>query len=321
MTEKVLIGVDLGGTTVKLAFVSLNGNIIDKWEIPTNVSENGKYIVEDIANTIQEHSQKLSIDKDQLAGIGMGAPGFIEFETGFVYEAVNIGWKDFALKDELEKATALDVMIENDANIAALGEMWLGAGQGAQDILCLTLGTGVGGGVITRGDIVHGVNGMAGELGHITIIPEGGYQCNCGRTGCLETVTSATGIRRTAVDLMDAYPKSVLNKIYQEKGDFEAKDVFDAAAMQDELALKVVEKVTFYLGWTIANLSNTLNPEKIIIGGGVSKAGETLMRPLHEQFKAYALKRVYEGAEMITAQLGNDAGVIGGAWIVKTKIG
>lgn len=316
MTEKMYVGVDLGGTTVKLAFVNKEGDMIHKWEIPTNTSDGGKHITKDIATSIEQKRESLHIDKSNLMGIGMGAPGFINFDTGFVYRAVNIGWEDFPLKDQLEKESELPVIVENDANMAALGEMWQGAGKGASDLLCLTLGTGVGGGVITDGQIVHGITGMAGELGHITMIPEGGYPCNCGKTGCLETLTSATGIRRLAIDSIEDYPTSSLAKKYYSEGNIDSKDIFEAAVKHDPLAEYVVQKVTFYLGWAIANLAIAFNPEKIIIGGGVSKAGDSLIKPLKEQFKKYALPRVYEGAQLRVAELGNDAGVIGGAWLV-----
>ncbi|MGA9288782.1 MAG: ROK family protein, partial [Anaerobacillus sp.] len=159
--EKWLIGVDLGGTTIKLAFLDYYGEILNKWEIPTDKSEEGRHITMDIARSIDDKIEEIGVEKGKFAGIGMGAPGFIEMETGFIYHAVNIGWKNFPLKDKLEMETGLPVIIDNDANIAALGEMWRGAGDGARDLLCVTLGTGVGGGIITNGTIIHGTNGMA----------------------------------------------------------------------------------------------------------------------------------------------------------------
>ncbi len=172
--DKWFVGCDIGGTTVKLAFVSEDGEIITKWEIPTDTSNGGENITVDIGQAIKDKCSELNEPYDRLQAIGVGAPGFIEMETGFIYHAVNIGWKDFALKEELEKETGLSVTVDNDANIAALGEMWKGAGDGAKDLLCVTLGTGVGGGLVINGQIVHGVNGMAGEIGHLTSAPEGG---------------------------------------------------------------------------------------------------------------------------------------------------
>ncbi|MBF0709269.1 ROK family glucokinase [Alkalihalobacillus hwajinpoensis] len=318
--EKWLIGVDLGGTTIKLSFLDFYGEIISKWEIPTDKSEAGRHITTHIARAIDDKMEEMNVSRKKFSGIGMGAPGFIEMDSGFIYHAVNIGWRDFPLKDKLEVETGLPVIIDNDANIAALGEMWRGAGDGARDLLCVTLGTGVGGGIITNGTIIHGTNGMAGEIGHITSIPDGGAQCNCGKTGCLETVASATGVVRIAMEKLMSHQDSVLYHIYQEKNEITSRDIFEGAEAEDPYAVEVVNNVSFHLGLAIANLANSLNPSKIVIGGGVSKAGEALLTPLKKQFEKYALPRVREGADFAIATLGNDAGVIGGAWLVKTKL-
>lgn len=318
--EKWLIGVDLGGTTIKLAFLNYYGEIQHKWEIPTDKSEEGRHITMHIARAIDDKVEEIGAKKEHFAGIGMGAPGFIEMETGFIYHAVNIGWRNFPLKDKLELETGLPVIIDNDANIAALGEMWRGAGDGARDLLCVTLGTGVGGGIITNGTIIHGTNGMAGEIGHITSIADGGAPCNCGKTGCLETIASATGIVRIAMEDLESHQESKLYDTYQENHELTSRDIFEASELQDHYAITVVQNVTFHLGLAIANLANSLNPSKIVIGGGVSKAGESLLTPLSKQFEKYALPRVKEGSDFAIATLGNDAGVIGGAWLVKTKL-
>ncbi|TWI57823.1 ROK family glucokinase [Halalkalibacter nanhaiisediminis] len=317
MSEKWFVGVDIGGTTIKMAFVNSYGEIVTKWEIPTNTSDAGKHITTDIARAIDEKCEELGQGKSKLAAIGMGAPGFIEMKTGFIYHAVNIGWRDFPLKDRLEMESGLPVTVDNDANIAALGEMWRGAGDGAKNLLCVTLGTGVGGGIVANGQILHGVNGMAGEIGHITSIAEGGAPCNCGKTGCLETIASATGIARIATEGLEKTPTSKLQAIFDEAGAITSKDVFDAAATGDSLANEVLDEVCFHLGLALANLANALNPEKIVIGGGVSKAGDALLNKLEKQFKRFALERVAEGADFRIATLGNDAGVIGGAWLAK----
>ncbi|MGX1901057.1 ROK family glucokinase [Thermolongibacillus altinsuensis] len=321
MMEKWLVGVDLGGTTVKLAFVNIYGEIIHKWEIPTDRSEQGKNITTDIAKAIDEKLRELDESKSRLVGIGIGAPGPVNMANGEIYEAVNLGWKNYPLKDRLEVETNLPVVVDNDANIAALGEMWKGAGGGAKNLICVTLGTGVGGGIIVNGHIVHGANGAGGEIGHITSVPEGGARCNCGKTGCLETVASATGIVRIATEkLTQTNVEGVLRTIYNEQGKVTAKDVFDAAKEQDALALEIVDYVTFHLGLALANLANGLNPEKIVIGGGVSKAGSILVENVQTYFKRFAFPRVAEAADIAIATLGNDAGVIGGAWLVKTKL-
>ncbi|TSB46707.1 ROK family glucokinase [Alkalicoccobacillus porphyridii] len=312
--EKWLVGIDIGGTTIKLAFITESGEIISKWEIDTSKDGSGSSVVNDIGRAVRGNLSELGKQPEIITAVGAGAPGFLEMETGFVYEAINLGWKDFALKDELEQELGVPVAIDNDANIAALGEMWRGAGDGAKDVLFITLGTGVGGGVIANGEILHGSNGMAGELGHITAVPENGWLCNCGKAGCLETVSSATGIVKLAAEIIPSHPESTLKPLL-EKEQLTAKDVFVAAEKEDRAALAVVEKSMYYLGFALANLANTLNPSKIVIGGGVSKGGQTLLKPLIDVYAKFALKRVYEAADIKIAQLGNDAGIVGAAWI------
>ncbi|TMU85527.1 ROK family glucokinase [Bacillus sp. BHET2] len=322
MTEKWLVGVDLGGTTTKIAFLSKYGELLHKWEIQTDKSDDGKNIIVNIAKAIDKKLEELDQPKEKLAGIGMGAPGPVDMAKGIIYEAVNLGWdKNTPLKDLLEMETGLSAVIDNDANCAALGEMWKGAGDGAKDLVCVTLGTGVGGGVITNGDVVHGVKGAGGEIGHITVVPEGGFQCNCGKTGCLETVASATGVVRLANKKLDSSTEaSMLRTIRDEQGTISAKDIFDSAREDDGLALEVIDQLAFYLGLSLANLGNGLNPEKIVIGGGVSKAGEILLKPVVKFFEKFSFPTVRTSTNLSIATLGNDAGVIGAAWLVKNKI-
>lgn len=319
--EKWIIGVDLGGTTTKLAFVSLYGEILQKWEIPTDISDKGKYITVNIAKAIDAKLEELGEPKSRILGIGMGAPGPVNFVNGSIYEAVNLGWQDYPLKDLLEVETSLPAFIDNDANIAALGEMWKGAGNGAKDLVCVTLGTGVGGGIIANGALVHGISGAAGEIGHITVVPENGALCNCGKEGCLETVASATGIVRLAEEALAQFTgTSMLHDKRGNNGKLSSKDIFDCAKAGDHLAKEIIQKVSRYLGLGLANIANALNPEKIIIGGGVSQAGGQLLNPVREWFKQYTFPRVRESTEIDIATLGNDAGVIGAAWLVKNYL-
>ncbi|ARA99087.1 MULTISPECIES: ROK family glucokinase [Geobacillus] len=315
--QQWLVGIDLGGTTIKMAFVTTSGDIVHKWEIPTNISNRGEHIVADIARSLDETLVKLNATKEQLLAIGIGAPGPVQEETGTLYEAINLGWTNYPLKQQLEAATMLPVAVDNDANIAALGEMWKGAGGGARHLLFVTLGTGVGGGVISNGTIVRGTNGAGGELGHMTMVVDGGAPCNCGKTGCLETIASATGIVRITNEKLAADEQpSVLRG-----GEVTAKAVFDAAKAGDPLALQIVDEVTHYLGLALANAANVTNPEKIVIGGGVSKAGDILVEHVTTHFRRFAFPRVAAGAEIALATLGNDAGVIGGAWLAKALAG
>ncbi|ELK46220.1 ROK family glucokinase [Halobacillus sp. ACCC02827] len=316
MTQTYYIGADIGGTTVKLAVIKEDGDILTKWEIPTNTTDMGASIPADIAEAIASKLQESGIDREQVAGIGAGAPGFVDTETGFIHEAVNIGWKDFDFGMHLKELTGLPVWVDNDANLAALGENWLGAGQGCKELIAVTIGTGVGGGIIANGNILNGANGTAAELGHVTVLPSGGAPCNCGKTGCLETETSATGIVRKATIAANKDKTSILNDLIN-KGELSAKAVFEAAANKDASAAQVVHEVTETLGMAIANLAIAINPEKIVIGGGVSKAGDILLKPLEEAYRKYALKRTAQASSFGIAQLGNDAGVIGGAYLVK----
>ncbi|NEY71606.1 ROK family glucokinase [Bacillus mesophilus] len=320
MTKKWLVGIDIGGTTIKMAFITISGEIDHKWEIPTDVGNQGENIIIDVAKALKDKLVELGATMEQLGGIGIGAPGPVQIESGLIYEAVNLGWKEYPLKKKLEDATGLPVIVDNDANLAALGEMWKGAGEKAKDVIVVTLGTGVGGGIITNGHIIHGVNGAGGEIGHITSVPDGGAPCNCGKTGCLETIASATGIVRQTIEQVEKYPDSTLvDKVNNRT--VTAKDVFDAAKGNDSLALAVIDQTAFHLGLALANLSNGVNPEKIVIGGGVSRAGDVLVTPIKLYFEKFAFPRVAIGAELSIATLGNDAGVIGGAWLIKEEVG
>lgn len=316
---KLLLGVDIGGTTVKIGFIKEDGTILYKWEIPTNIDHQGTSIATDIWTSIEKKQALLDISEGSLQGIGMGAPGFINEETGFVYEAVNIGWKNFALADEFKKLTNLPIFVANDANIAVLGENWKGAGNQSENLIAVTLGTGVGGGIIANGSIVSGESGTAGEIGHITVDPDG-HQCNCGRKGCLETITSATGIVRQAMHLIEENPNSDLAAYYKQTGKITSKDIFDLARKGDKLCDQVIHHTADVLGFVIANTATVINPSKILIGGGVSQAGDAFIQLIEEQFNKYALARISDICEIKIAELGNDAGIIGAASLVKNHV-
>jgi glucokinase len=314
------VGIDLGGTSIKLALVTQEGKIVFKAEVPTDVVSGEDHILIQMNEMIDSGLKDLQLNRSQLKGIGIGAPAFLDMETGFVHEAVNLGWKNFALKDKLQKVTQLPVIVDNDANIAALGEMWKGAGEGAKDILCITLGTGVGGGVIINGQIHHGARGTSGEIGHVTVVFERGFRCNCGKTGCLETVASATGIVRLTQEALQDGRRSLLQQVLEEKGKLEAKDIAISAEKGDELSLEILDRVGNYLGLALGNYAVVMNPEKIVIGGGVSRAGEVLFKPIRDYYKNYALEHLTGSIGIVPATLGNDAGVIGAAWLVHTKL-
>lgn len=309
---KSLIGIDLGGTTTKIAFVSHEGEILQKWSIPTDISENGKHIVPNIIASLKKTMTDAGYTKDQFMGIGMGTPGAVNIEEGTVIGAFNLNWKTTQhVRDQIQAALGLQLVLENDANVAALGEFWKGAGEKDTDVIFVTLGTGVGGGVIAGGQLLHGVNGGAGELGHITVQPNG-YLCTCGKRGCLEQYSSATGIVHVAKDMAAEFTgKSRLKELFDNHEEVTSKMVVYLADNGDILANRIVDRVSFYLGLALANSANILNPANIIIGGGVSAAGNTLLQPTTRYFQENTFPAVRDSTRLKLAQLGNDAGAIG----------
>jgi glucokinase len=254
------------------------------------------------------------LKKDDFLGIGMGTPGSVNRELGTVIGAYNLNWKTTqTIKDAIEAETGIPFTIDNDANVAALGEQWKGAGENNPDVVFVTLGTGVGGGVIMNGQLLHGVAGAAGEIGHITVDPDG-FQCTCGKKGCLETVSSATGVVRVARHLSEEFAgDSELKKQLDNGETITSKDVFEAAQAGDLFANLVVDKVCYYLGLATGNIGNTLNPASIVLGGGVSAAGEFLRSRVEKNFLTFVFPQVAESTKIKLAELGNDAGVIGAA--------
>ncbi|GGA68373.1 ROK family glucokinase [Ornithinibacillus halotolerans] len=319
MNKNIIIGVDIGGTTVKIGILQSTGEIIEKWEIETTKSNDGKIVIDQIWSSVLAKLTTLELDTNDVLGIGIGAPGFIDGENGYVYEAVNIGWKEFNLRDYMTSKTGLPVYVENDANIAALGENWLGAGHKAKDVIAVTLGTGVGGGIIAKGKILNGINGTAGEIGHIIVDPNG-YACNCGRTGCLETIASATGVVRQAMKIIENKPSSPLALQYAQNGKITSKLIFDLAKQGDKDCNHIIDYTANTLGMALANLAVTINPSMILIGGGMSNAGEQLLQPIKDSFTKYALRRTSEACEIKIAELGNDAGIIGAAYLVQQNL-
>ncbi|GAB7387724.1 glucokinase [Bacillaceae bacterium] len=317
--QEFFVGIDLGGTAIKLAFVDAAGRIGAKTEAPTPVREGGDAIILKMKEMIDDLAAEHGVARPQLKGIGIGAPAFMDIARGYVYEAINLGWKNYPLKEKLESLTRLPVYVDNDANTAALGEMWQGAGRGAKHLICITLGTGIGGGIIVDGDIYRGANGMAGEAGHMTLLTEGGPPCNCGKTGCLEVLSSATAIGREGTKAVQEGEETSLRETWEREGRITARHVVEAAKRGDRVARDILAQAGFYLGLGLSHLANAFNPQKIVIGGGVSRAGDVLMTPVLEAFRRFALARVREACEVLPASLGNDAGVIGAAWLAKTE--
>lgn len=319
MTNKI-IGIDLGGTTVKFAILTSEGEIQQKWSIVTDITDDGSHIVPAIVESINEQLERYQLSPSDFIGIGMGSPGTVDRKEGTVIGAYNLNWgTSQPVKQLIEEGTGISFAIDNDANVAALGERWKGAGENEEDIVFVTLGTGVGGGIISGGRLIHGVAGAAGEIGHITVEP-GGYECTCGNKGCLETVSSATGVVRLARDFSEEYAgDSKLKTIIDDGQLITAKDVFDLAKEEDELAIRVIDKVAYYLGLAFGSVANILNPSAIVVGGGVSYAGVFLTDQIQTYFDQFTYPTIRRTTRIRLAQLGNDAGVIGASSLVKKQ--
>ncbi|CYX24467.1 ROK family glucokinase [Streptococcus suis] len=315
---KKIIGIDLGGTSVKLAILTTEGEIQEKWSIKTNILDEGSHIVPDIIDSIKQRFETHGLTKDDFLGVGMGSPGVVDSEAGTVIGAYNLNWKTLQLvKDQFESALGLPFFIDNDANVAALGEQWVGAGNNNPNVVFMTLGTGVGGGVIAAGNLIRGVKGAGGELGHITVDFDEPFACTCGKKGCLETVASATGIVNLSRRYADQYAGDAkLKQMIDDGQDVTAKDVFDLAKEGDDLALIVYRHFSEYLGVACANIAAVLNPAYIVLGGGVSAAGEFLLDGVRKVFAENSFPQIKESTQIVLATRGNDAGVLGAASLV-----
>ena len=309
-------GVDLGGTTVKIAYFDREGNLLDKWEIPTITADRGKQILPDIAASIGNYLEAKYIPKEQIIGIGIGVPGPVDGK-GVVNRCVNLGWGVFNIQQELEELTGLNVRAGNDANVAALGEAWKGGAAGCDNMILATLGTGVGGGIILNGKPLSGVHGAGGEIGHVTLNKYETEACGCGRRGCAEQYCSATGVVRVAKRYLAANDRpSSLRGIE----DLTCKDVFDAGNAGDEAALEILEQVYDLMGMFLSNLCCVLDPQVVVLGGGVSRAGAPLLEGVRKAYARYAL-HACKDVEFALASLGNDAGAYGAFKLVLDEVG
>ena len=310
--KKYCFGIDVGGTTVKMGLFTTEGELLDKWEIPTRKEDGGAYILNDVAASVEAKLSEKNIAKEDVAGAGIGVPG-PTLDTGYVSICVNLGWKDKNPANELSELLSIPVKAGNDANVAALGEMWKGGGEGYLDVVLLTLGTGVGGGIIINGEIAPSHRGVGGELGHITVNPDEEATCNCGNHGCLEQYASATGVVRIAKKLLAASKEESSLRTLET---VTAKDVFDAAKAGDHLAVEAVEVLGKYLGLVVANVALTVDPDVFVIGGGVSKAGQVLIDVITKYYHKFAKIIGDNKAKVVLAKLGNDAGIYGAARMV-----
>ena len=308
---KYCFGVDLGGTTVKMGVFTEEGKNIAKWEIKTRTENAGEAILPDIAEAVLAKIDELKLCREDILGVGIGIPAPVTAD-GCIPGAVNLGWGPRSIKNDLEELTGLSVAVGNDADVAALGEMWLGGGKGAKNMLMVTLGTGVGGGIIEAGKPVTGGHGGGGEIGHMTVNYEETETCGCGRKGCLEMYTSATGIARLARRRLAKDTKESALRSFEV---ITAKEVFDEVKNGDAVAIEIAEEFGLILGRALANIAATCDPAVFVIGGGVSKAGEILLDFIKKPFKEYAYY-VNVNTEFALAELGNDAGICGAAKLI-----
>lgn len=312
---RFVFGIDIGGTAIKCGLFTEDGELKEKWEIPTNRASAGKQVPQEIADTIFEKCKEQGITKEQIAGIGLGVPGPVN-ENGFVSHCPNLGWRELNVNEMMQQLTGVPSVAANDANVAALGEMWKGGGAGVKNMVLVTLGTGVGGGIIVEGKIVAGAFGAGGELGHMIMNPEERAQCGCGGFGHLEQYASATGIVRMAkIYLAETKEPSVLREVKE----LSAKDIFDAAKEKDALATELVEKLGEILGRALSHVAAVVDPEVFVIGGGVSRAGEILTKTVERHYNKGIMKAL-GGKEFRLATLGNDAGIYGCAKLILDRM-
>lgn len=297
-------GIDIGGTSIKLAIITDKGEILDKWQIATNHNDNGSHITKDIINSIIRKISEGKLKISDFSGVGIGVPGPIE--NGRVKRAVNLGWKDMPLAEEIQQSLELPVQLLNDANAAALGELWIGSEKGVKNIVFVTLGTGVGGGIVVNGQIINGANASGGEIGHIPVITNEKRVCGCGNINCLECYASANGLYQTMKNLV---------KQYDTKLKFSnTADIFELSATGNLIASEAIETTLSYLAYALSSIINTLDPEEIIIGGGLSEAGEALLKPLRKNLKPLLFPQIREHLHLRKATVGNDAGVLGAVY-------
>lgn len=304
--KKYAFGVDIGGTTVKIGFFEMSGQLLDKWEIKTNTEDKGAHVVDEIVDSIEEALAAKGISKEEVLGVGMGVPGPVT-KDGIALGSANIGWSNYSIAAHMSERIGLPARAGNDVKTATFGEMWMGGGKGYSDVFFITLGTGVGAGIIVDGRMMYGYKGASGEFGHIIVNREEKERCGCGRYGCLEQYASATGLVKLAKKRLAASEKdSALRNLEN----VTAKDIFDYAKEGDALADEVVDEFSKILGRALSDAACVINPEIIVIGGGVSKAGTFLLERVHKYFKEDTLFTCTD-TKFALAELGNDAGIYG----------
>ncbi len=313
--ERFVFGIDIGGTAIKCGLFTEDGKLKEKWEIPTNRAAAGEKVPQEIAAAISQKCTERGIAKEQVLGIGLGVPGPVK-ENGFVSHCPNLGWREMNVNETMERLTGLLAVAANDANVAALGEMWKGGGAGVKNMVLVTLGTGVGGGILVEGKIVAGASGAGGELGHMVMRPQESERCGCGGFGHLEQYASATGIVRMAKKRL---AESACGSVLRDREPLSAKDIFDAAKEKDALAAELVEELGEILARALSHVAAVVDPEVFVIGGGVSRAGSILTETVERHYNRGIMKAL-QGKEFRLATLGNDAGIYGCAKLILDRI-
>ena len=312
--KEYAFGIDLGGTTAKVGLFTTAGELLEKWEVPTDTSHSGEHILANLAAAVRGKMEEKSLSAQQVEGVGVGVPGPVLDSRIVPIVCANLGgWGNRNVAEDLSALLdGLPVLVGNDANVAALGEIWMGAARGCRNAVMVTLGTGVGGGVIVNGKVIDGVHGAGGEVGHITVNPHETAVCGCGKRGCLEQYSSATGVVRCMNKLLEEDPDTpcVLRGT-----DFAAKDVFDAARSGDVLAAREVDQMTATLGMALANIAAVVDPEMFLVGGGVARAGAVLFDPLVAHYRDTAFRSCRD-IPIKAASLGNDAGIYGAVRLI-----
>jgi glucokinase len=325
--SKWIVGVDLGGTNIVVGVLPIdggNGDVLALRTVPTDAQRGTKFVVDRIVGLIREAMDEVIAahggNRDDFAGVGIGSPGPLDRKTGTVINTPNLGWRNFPLRDLISNAVGLPATLDNDANCATYGEWWLGAGREVDTLVGLTLGTGIGGGIVLNGEIFHGASDAAGEIGHMTI-EANGRKCKCGNYGCLEAYASGPAIALRAVEGLEAGAESLLPALVNGRlEDLTAATVYEAVVLGDPYANDVMRETAKILGAGIANMINVLNPEMVVIAGGVTRAGEHLFGPLQAEVRRRAFRSAQEACEIVSAQLPGTAGVVGAVAVFKKEI-
>jgi glucokinase len=322
--KRWIVGVDLGGTNVVVGLVPIEGGeVLGLRTLPTESNRGAKFVVDRIVHmvndAIAEVAEAHGTTRAAVAGVGIGSPGPLNRKTGTVINTPNLGWRNFPLRDLISNAVKLPCTLDNDANCATYGEWWLGAGRGTQSLVGFTLGTGIGGGIVLNGEIYHGCSDVAGEIGHMTI-DSNGRKCKCGNYGCLEQYASGPAIALRAMEGIEAGAESMLEEMVDGRLDeITAATVYEAAVLGDPYATEVMKDTARFLGSGVASIINILNPQMVVIAGGVTRAGDHLFVPLIAEVRRRAFRSAQECCRIVPAELPGTAGVVGAAGVFKKE--